>query len=502
MVVAHADRRMVAVRGHVGGRAGIGRGGRGFRWRRLAGVAEVSQRSVDSGGTRRSSDGGGAWAWRRSRGDRARGVGFPVEAARERGGGLAAIGGWWWRAGVAEVARGDWAMGAESLVEAIRGRATEVTRLLRQDRGIAGGSGWELIREGNRPKSHIIRLMEGFEIVMFRSKFSKWPEKVDAIVSDESRGKVAALLKRQGFNVKSLTKSAAVKEEPQPQIDYTGNLQVSRYSSSPAHRCCKKRCIHSMGCAASSALDDQDDHANNGRRRISHIVSLTSSTYGILDKIGSSSPINHPPISHPPTPPPPPPPAPEVINSWELMAGLLDPVTPAAKGRRMLDLDSAGAVLYTTTLRGVRATFEACNVVRAALESHGVAFRERDISMDRGFREELRHRVSSDGQSCPLVPCLFVRGHHVGGEAEVARLEEEGKLAALLEGLPRARPGGSCCDGCGGMRFLPCFDCSGSRKLCFSRLPVARRGKGAAALVVVRCGECNENGLVLCPICS
>ncbi|EEC72289.1 hypothetical protein OsI_05461 [Oryza sativa Indica Group] len=128
--------------------------------------------------------------------------------------------------------------------------------------------------------------------------------------------------------------------------------------------------------------------------------------------------------------------------------------------------------------------------------------------MDRGFREELRHRISLDHHDrAPLVPRLFVRGNHVGGAAEVARLEEEGKLAALLEGLPRARPGGGCCDGCGGMRFLPCFDCNGSRKLCFS-LPTpvpaaaAARSNKTRAVVVVRCGECNENGLVLCPICS
>jgi glutaredoxin domain-containing cysteine-rich protein 1 len=49
------------------------------------------------------------------------------------------------------------------------------------------------------------------------------------------------------------------------------------------------------------------------------------------------------------------------------------------------------AVLYTTTLRGIRKTFEDCNAVRAALEGLGVWIRERDVSMDMGFREELRH---------------------------------------------------------------------------------------------------------------
>ncbi|XP_062229452.1 villin-3-like isoform X1 [Phragmites australis] len=101
-----------------------------------------------------------------------------------------------------------------------------------EERKRAGSVAEELLHEGNRPKSHIIRLMEGFETVIFRSKFDKWPKKADAIVSDESRGKVAALLKRQGFNFKSPAKAAPVKQEPQAQIDCTGNLQVWRINGS------------------------------------------------------------------------------------------------------------------------------------------------------------------------------------------------------------------------------------------------------------------------------
>ncbi|XP_047065020.1 uncharacterized protein At5g39865-like [Lolium rigidum] len=315
-----------------------------------------------------------------------------------------------------------------------------------------------------------------------------------------------------------------------------------------------------MGCASSTFLEDDD-------RRIigvsasssSHIVSLTSSTYGIL----TYNPTSDAPTSTPPPPPPPPPPsrskpkppadAPpedepqpqpeaEVINSWELMAGLHDPTTPAkpkptatasprrptADGKpprcirfplRPIDGNTPRpaptptppaprcppggahcAVLYTTTLRALRDTFEACNAARAALHAHGVAFRERDLSMDRGFRDELRALLPLP---LPLtLPRLFVRGRHVGGAEEVLRMDEEGALGPLLHGLPRARPGGRCCDGCGGMRFLPCFDCSGSRKVVVAAAAGAvvkgRRERG----VLLRCGECNENGLVLCPICS
>ncbi|XP_077238381.1 villin-4-like [Tasmannia lanceolata] len=86
----------------------------------------------------------------------------------------------------------------------------------------------ELLRGPDRPKAHIIRVIEGFETVMFRSKFEAWPQTDDVTVSEDGRGKVAALLKRQGFNVKGLLKAAPAKEEPQPYIDCTGNLQVWR----------------------------------------------------------------------------------------------------------------------------------------------------------------------------------------------------------------------------------------------------------------------------------
>lgn len=300
-----------------------------------------------------------------------------------------------------------------------------------------------------------------------------------------------------------------------------------------------------MGCVSSALLEEG---AEDDRRRIishHHIVSLTSSTYGILtytaSPIGPGTPQAAPPATAPAPPPPPPPPAAkshpqpqpdEVINSWELMAGLLDPSTPSrpprppscSRGRRIrsplrpidgnaMEKRQASAVLYTTSLRGVRSTFEACNAVRAALQAHGVAFRERDVSMDRGFRDELRGLLrpyhddyaSLASGKAPSLPRLFVRGRHVGGADEVLRLDEQGLLAPLLEGLPRARGGAHCCcDGCGGMGFLPCFDCSGSRKVA---VPVpGQQGAGCrgrrTAMVVVRCGECNENGLVLCPICS
>ncbi|KAG2270219.1 hypothetical protein Bca52824_064774 [Brassica carinata] len=135
-------------------------------------------------------------------------------------------------------------------------------------------------------------------------------------------------------------------------------------------------------------------------------------------------------------------------------------------------------------------TFDACNAVRAAIESFGVVICERDISMDRGFREELTSLMSGEAV---LPPRVFVKGRYIGGVDEVMNLVEEGMLRDLLSGIPRRKDRGGGCYGCGGLSFLPCSECNGSRKVV--------EGWGSD-VVVVRCNKCNENGLVLCPICS
>ncbi|XP_022744421.1 uncharacterized protein At3g28850-like [Durio zibethinus] len=140
-------------------------------------------------------------------------------------------------------------------------------------------------------------------------------------------------------------------------------------------------------------------------------------------------------------------------------------------------------VIYTTTLRGIRKTFEACNTVRSIIESYQIQMFERDISMDSGFKEELRKLTGTKEVKVPLV---FVKGRLIGGIEEIVKLEEEGKLETLFDGIPRAIPG---CEGCAGVRFLMCTECNGSCKVLDGEQKK------------VRCGECNENGLIQCPIC-
>lgn len=162
--------------------------------------------------------------------------------------------------------------------------------------------------------------------------------------------------------------------------------------------------------------------------------------------------------------------------------------------------------MYTTTLRGVRRTFEACNAVRAAFDAFGVQICERDVSMHSGFREELRELLKGKEEKVVLPPRVFVKGFYIGGAEEMLKAAEQGLLGDLLHGLPR-KAVGSVCEGCGDMRFLPCFRCNGSCKILREKEEddVVAHKQGRTALggvVVVKCTDCNENGLVLCPLCS
>ncbi|KAM3208950.1 hypothetical protein ACQJBY_063560 [Aegilops geniculata] len=164
-------------------------------------------------------------------------------------------------------------------------------------------------------------------------------------------------------------------------------------------------------------------------------------------------------------------------------------------------------VVYLTSLRGIRQTYEDCWAASTILSSYGVHVDERDLSMHAGYKEELRDALSAGAPATgtSLLPQVFVDGWHLGGAEEVRRMHESGELAEALEacepapgaaGGGKEGPGGFAaepCGGCGGARFVPCDVCSGSCKV------FVEDEDGAGAFR--RCPDCNENGLLRCPIC-
>ncbi|MCL7042889.1 hypothetical protein MKW94_018058 [Papaver nudicaule] len=142
-------------------------------------------------------------------------------------------------------------------------------------------------------------------------------------------------------------------------------------------------------------------------------------------------------------------------------------------------------VLYYTSLRGIRRTFEDCYTVRSIFKGFRVSVDERDISMDSAYRKELQIAL---GEKTVSLPRVFIKGKYLGGVEEIKQLHEVGDLVKLLEGIPAKDPNLVC--SCGDLRFLPCSNCKGSRKI-FSEDEEQLR----------RCPDCNENGLIRCPDC-
>ncbi|KAJ6933773.1 hypothetical protein NC651_008998 [Populus alba x Populus x berolinensis] len=118
-------------------------------------------------------------------------------------------------------------------------------------------------------------------------------------------------------------------------------------------------------------------------------------------------------------------------------------------------------VLYTTSLRGIRRTFDDCTRVKTLFELQHVVFDERDVSLHGEFLNE-----------------VFIKGRYIGGVDEVVELNESGQLGRMLVWARVGRvEGRQACEGCGDARFVLI---DGAKE---------------------RCGKCNENGLVRCPTC-
>jgi glutaredoxin 3 len=69
-----------------------------------------------------------------------------------------------------------------------------------------------------------------------------------------------------------------------------------------------------------------------------------------------------------------------------------------------------------------------CARAKKLLGEKGAAFEEYEISADGEKREEMIQRAG--GRT--TVPQIFIDGRHVGGSDDLAALEREGRLDALL----------------------------------------------------------------------
>ncbi|CAA7028901.1 unnamed protein product [Microthlaspi erraticum] len=149
--------------------------------------------------------------------------------------------------------------------------------------------------------------------------------------------------------------------------------------------------------------------------------------------------------------------------------------------------DHRGVVLYYTSLRIVRKTFEECKSVRSILHRLRIPVDERDLSMDSKFHDELQDIL---GMKKVRLPKIFIGGRYIGGMEKVMQLQESGELEKMIGALPPSYGKfGEICDLCRGWRFVLCERCNGSHKI-FSE----KSG-------FTTCTACNVQGLVRCLKC-
>ncbi|CAM6041944.1 unnamed protein product [Sphagnum compactum] len=266
------------------------------------------------------------------------------------------------------------------------------------------------------------------------------------------------------------------------------------------------------------------------------------------------------------------------VRSVNMIPSAISGLEAAAYERKCPPGGDERVVLYSTSLRGIRKTFQDCNRVRTILQTYVLWIDERDVSMHVEFRKELKdlllqHQLltgsslDSPGHAGPLtagsaeagplqapgtgtaaavggsspgpgaalqVPRVFIMGYYIGGVEEVVELHETEKLGELLTNfklkLPRPQQTSNCqlllqqqlheqqeyyysglahgpaaascnnyyyhCNGCGGVRFVPCPNCNGSCKIIS-----AENSSYSNNIKIIRCPDCNENGLIRCPIC-
>lgn len=71
-----------------------------------------------------------------------------------------------------------------------------------------------------------------------------------------------------------------------------------------------------------------------------------------------------------------------------------------------------------------------CHRAKRLLDSKGVDYTEYDITMGGPKKAEMMERAPT----ARTVPQIFIGDVHVGGSDDLAALEREGKLDALLQG--------------------------------------------------------------------
>uniref|UniRef100_A0A4W5JRL0 Glutaredoxin and cysteine rich domain containing 1 n=1 Tax=Hucho hucho TaxID=62062 RepID=A0A4W5JRL0_9TELE len=158
-----------------------------------------------------------------------------------------------------------------------------------------------------------------------------------------------------------------------------------------------------------------------------------------------------------------------------------------------LTLEFGRIVIYTTSFRVVRTTFERCELVRKIFSNHRVKFLEKNIALDCEYGKDLEERCKRVGEPLSL-PVVFIDGHYLGYYNIILQFcSHNGWLCVCV--FPQRVQHPHTCQTCGGFAFVPCPMCHGSKLSVF-------RNCFTDSFKALKCTWCNENGLQPCSSCS
>ncbi|WP_347939367.1 glutaredoxin 3 [Rickettsia oklahomensis] len=78
-----------------------------------------------------------------------------------------------------------------------------------------------------------------------------------------------------------------------------------------------------------------------------------------------------------------------------------------------------------------------CIKAKALLDNKEVAYEEIEVS---GFTQEEKEKFIKKVGGSRTVPQIFIDNIHIGGNDDLQKLNEEGRLDKLLEGQPKKNP--------------------------------------------------------------
>ena len=89
-------------------------------------------------------------------------------------------------------------------------------------------------------------------------------------------------------------------------------------------------------------------------------------------------------------------------------------------------------MVYTTSFKGVRHTYEECRYILTVFHNLRVRVEERDIYIHKFYQRELEERLGVEEAIKLPVPQVYINGQHIGVSEATVKSTSKGHLVGLV----------------------------------------------------------------------